>query len=317
MPDMTTSYLPPAVQAEMDKNILSTPTRNCIYSICAERYRMNKNSGSIKRFKRYNQLAPATAPLGNSGITPAPETLIAVYIDAQMSFYGAWISCNEQVQLQNEDNVLNSMAIRLGVQMRLTEDELAKDMLAATANVIFCTNGFNGDNPTNITTTDILDVTTMLQTADAMTIAEMEEGEMKFGTSPIYSSFFCYTNTRMIPDLTTLPGYVSKFNYSNQRNCLKSEIGSYAYARFLVSSAGSYSPNASFNGANVYHNIFVGHESHAMIDQDAYGPSFIYTPPSIAGGPMHLNGTVAWKTAMAHRILNDQWLCRLDSTLNV
>ena len=77
--------------------------------------------------------------------------------------------------------ILNQAAIRLGVQMRITEDDLTKNMLAATANMLNCVNGAAGDLPTEITPSDILDATTRLQTADAMTIGEMEEGENKFG----------------------------------------------------------------------------------------------------------------------------------------
>ena len=83
--------------------------------------------------------------------------------------------------------------------MRITEDELTKNMLAATANMINCTNGIAADLPTEITPSDILEATTRLQTADAMTIGEMEEGEMKFGTAPTYDSYFCYQQRVLIP----------------------------------------------------------------------------------------------------------------------
>lgn len=48
--------------------------------------------------RRYNQLATAVVPLGNSGVTPPPQNLTAVNIDAQMSFYGTYILMNEQVK---------------------------------------------------------------------------------------------------------------------------------------------------------------------------------------------------------------------------
>jgi len=316
MPITTTSTMPPAIQASFDQAILSTPTRNFIYNICAERRRMPKNGGDTIRFKRYTQLPAALAPLGNSGITPPSSNLTAVYVDAKMSFYGSWIGVNEQVQLQSQDPILNQAAIRLGVQMRITEDELTRDMLAATANMINCTNGIAADLPTEITPSDILEATTRLQTADAMTIGEMEEGENKFGTAPTYDSYFCYQHTNMIPNMTTMPGFIPKFNYPSQRNVLRSEIGSFAYARFLASSGGSITPNGSVKGQEVYNNLIVALESYAIVDQDFYGPSFIYTPP-IYSGPLAMNSTCAWKTAMVPRILNDLWLCNLRSTLLV
>ncbi len=40
--------------------------------------------------------------------------------------------------------VLNEAAKLLGISLRETEDELTRDMLASTAVVIACVNGFNG-----------------------------------------------------------------------------------------------------------------------------------------------------------------------------
>jgi hypothetical protein len=53
--------------------------------------------------RRYNPLATAPVPLGNSGVTPAPQNLTALNIDAQMDFYGTYVLLNEQVTLQNQD----------------------------------------------------------------------------------------------------------------------------------------------------------------------------------------------------------------------
>jgi hypothetical protein len=57
------------------------------------------------------------------------------------------VQINEQVTLQNQDPVLNECAQRLGVSLRQTEDQLTRDMLAATASFINCVGGVNGDLP--------------------------------------------------------------------------------------------------------------------------------------------------------------------------
>jgi hypothetical protein len=62
-----------------------------------------------------------------------------------------------------------------------TEDQLTRDMLASTASFINCTAGFNGDNPTNLTRSDIDDVVRALLGNNAYTIMDNIEGEDKFG----------------------------------------------------------------------------------------------------------------------------------------
>ena len=49
---------------------------------------MPRNGGTTLRMRRYNPLATAMVPLGNTGITPPAQQLTAIDIDARMSFYG-------------------------------------------------------------------------------------------------------------------------------------------------------------------------------------------------------------------------------------
>jgi len=49
---------------------------------------MPRNGGTVLRMRRYNPLATAMVPLGNTGVTPPSQTLTAVDIDARISFYG-------------------------------------------------------------------------------------------------------------------------------------------------------------------------------------------------------------------------------------
>ena len=95
----TTSVLPPPVQQSFDNKLLAVPVPNMIHKIPALLKRMPRNGGTTIRFRRYNNLATAMVPLGNSGVTPPAQALSAVDIDAQMSFYGTYVQINEQVTL--------------------------------------------------------------------------------------------------------------------------------------------------------------------------------------------------------------------------
>ena len=83
---------------------------------------MPRNGGTTLRMRRYNPLPTATVPLGNTGVTPPAQTLAAVDIDAEMSFYGQYVILNEQVTLQNQDPALNEAAARLGVSLNILGD---------------------------------------------------------------------------------------------------------------------------------------------------------------------------------------------------
>ena len=215
--------------------------------------------------------------------------------------------------LQNQDPALNQAAERLGVSLRQTEDELTRNMLAATAASINCVGGVNGDNPTEITRTDVDDVVRTLLTNNAYTVLDNIEGEDRFGTAPVRDAYFALCSTQLTGDMDAVAGFIHKINYPSPMNALRSEWGSIGNLRFLVSSIGSVTPLASANGANVFNIFCVGMEAYACIEQDGYSANFIYRPP-IYDGPLALNASVGYKFAEVPRILNDAWVINLRAT---
>lgn len=312
----TTSSLPPAVQQAFSYKLLSVPVPQMIHKVPAMMKEMPRNNGTTLRMRRYNPLPVSLVPLGNSGVTPPAVNLTAVDIDAKISFYGQFVQINEQVTLQNQDPVLNECAARLGVSLRQTEDALTRDMLASTASFINCTGGVNGDNPTEITRSDVDTVVRALLNANAYTILDNIEGEDKFGTAPVRDAYFALCSTQLTGNLDAVNGFIQKNQYPAPMNALRSEWGAIGNLRFLISSIGSVSQNASSNGADVYNIFCCGMEAYACVQQDGYSASFVYRAP-IFDGPLAMNASVGWKMAECPRITNDQWIINLRATLAV
>jgi len=308
----TTTVLPAPVQQSFSYKLLSVPVPNMIHNIPAMLKQMPRNGGTTLRMRRYNPTA--TVPLGNTGVTPPPQTLTAVNIDAEIDFYGTYIILNEQVTLQNQDPVLNEAAQRLGVSLRQTEDELTRNMLASTASFINATGGTNGDNPTEITRSDVDEIIRTLADNNAYTIADNIEGEDKFGTAPVRDAYFALGSTQLIGDLENVNGFIAKAQYPSPMHALREEWGSVSNLRFLISSIGSVSPGASNLGADVFNIFCVGMEAYAVVEQDGYSAQFIYRPP-IYDGPLALNASVGYKFAQVPRITNDAWVLNLRATL--
>ncbi len=210
---------------------------------------------------------------------------------------------------------MNEAAQRLGVSLRQTEDQLMRDMLQSTASFINCVGGTDGDNPTEITRADVDTVIRTLRGNNAYSFLTGIEGMDRFGTAPVRDAYFGLGHTDLIGQLDNVSGFIQKWNYPNQQSTLDPEWGTVANIRFLLSSIGSITPNASMLGNNVY-NIFVaGREAFAAIEQDGYSAQFIYRPP-IYDGPLALNASVGYKFAEVPRILNDQWVFNLRCTLS-
>ena len=210
--------------------------------------------------------------------------------------------------------VLNEAAQRLGVSLRQTEDQLMRDMLQSTSTFVNSVGGTDGDNPTEISRTDIDFVVRTLRGNNAYSFITGIEGENRFGCAPVRDAYFGLGHTDLIGQLDNINGFIQKWNYPNQQSTLDAEWGSVANLRFLLSSVGSVTPSASAMGANVYNIFCCGRESFGAVEQDGYSAQFIYRPP-IYDGPLALNASVGYKFAEVPRILNDQWLLNLRCTL--
>ncbi len=188
-------------------------------------------------------------------------------------------------------------------------------MLASTASFINCTGGVNGDNPTELTRSDINTVVRTLLDNNAYTVLDNIEGEDKFGTAPVRDAYFALCSTQLTSDLDGVSGFIQKNQYPSPMNALRSEWGSVGNLRFLISSIGSKTASASALGADVYNVFCVGLEAYACVEQDGYSAQFIYRPP-IYDGPLALNCSVGYKFAEVPRITNDEWIINLRTTLS-
>lgn len=313
---VTSADLAPEVLTSAAMDMLATPTPKMIHNLAAGRDQMPANAGQALIRSRYELLPTATVPIGNSGIAPPPVKPTRVDLEAKPNFYAQYMVLNEQVTLQNQDRVFANMAKRLGVSLRMTEDELTRSMFESTAAFINCVNGVNGDNPTETNDIDFAEVVATLEGNDARTVLDVIDGDLKFGSAPQSDAYMAFGHTDLIKDLRNVVGFTPKSRYPSQDRVLREEWGSVENVRLFLSSVGSKSSAASQNGADVY-NIFVcGMESYTVIEQDGYSAQLRYRDPLMCG-PLGLNGELGWVMAQIPQIDNDAWVINLRATLSV
>lgn len=86
-------------------------------------------------------------------------------------------------------------------------------MLQSTASFINCVGGANGDNPTEITRSDIDVVVRTLRGNNAYSFMTGVEGEDKFGTAPVRDAYLALGHTDMIGQLDSVAGFIQKWQY--------------------------------------------------------------------------------------------------------
>lgn len=186
-------------------------------------------------------------------------------------------------------------------------------MMVSTAGVVAATNGVNGNTPTEITDEDIQDVVVALRQGNARLMTNPLPGENKFGTAPVRASYWGFMSVDMQKDLEAVSSFLSSANYPNQMNALEAEWGSTRNVRWLLNT------NGYNNGAAtpIYSSFVLGQEAYGVVRLGAKEAEFIVKPLGASGtaDPLNQRGTVGYKYPFATRILNDNWIVRLISTL--
>lgn len=307
----TTAVLPPAVREYYDRLLLMTAYPQLIHTKFAQKRVLPEKNGDTIVFRRYSRLSTVPIPLVD-GITPPGAPLSATDIKAQVSFYGNFVTITNQVELTVEDRVLNESARLLAQNMAQTMDEVTRDVLASTSSVLQCSNGVNGNTPTELTKADIDAAVKTLLGNDAEMISEVVTGANLFATAPVRPAFWGYIDTDLLDDLEGVANFLHSANYPNQQTVLDSEWGATGNVRWLYTSVGSVSSASPA----VYNNFIIGKEAYAVVHLRSETGEFYIEPLGSAGAadPLHQRGSVGWQHPFVSRILNDAFMLNLMAT---
>lgn len=206
---------------------------------------------------------------------------------------------------------MNSAAARLGQALRETQDVLQRDNLEATASIVNCVGGTNGDVPTEMSLSDTDDIVTTLQNNDGEYIMVKIPGELKFSTSPVGDAYGVMLSTQMIPVLNSIDGFIRKQFYPDVNRTLQTEWGAVNNLRFFVSSQGSISNSASLNGNNVANCFVTAKEGYKIVWQAGGKAKFIYLPPGYNNDPCMLRHTTG--CSLTDRANIKSWVIDLEA----
>lgn len=307
----TTAVLPPAVRDYYDRLLLMTAYPTLVHAKFAQKRILPEKMGDTIVFRRYARLPTVPIPLVD-GVTPPGSPLSVTDIKARVDFFGNFVTITNQVQLTVEDRVLNESARLLAQNLAQTIDEVTRDVLASTSSVLQCSNGTNGNTPTELTKADIDTAVKTLLGNDAEMISEVVVGRDAFGTSPVRPAFWAYIDTDLLDDLEAVANFLHSANYPNQQTVLDSEWGATGNVRWLYTSVGSVSSASPA----VYNNFIIGKEAYAVVHLRSETGEFYVEPLGSAGSadPLHQRGSVGWQHPFVARILNDAFMLNLEAT---
>ncbi len=302
----TTDIIDPAVNLVYQKTLLRAARPEYIHAEFAQKYSIKNKMGNTMKFRRYNLYAAALVPI-TEGITPNGHRQSKVDLQAQCSQFGDFATLTDVVSLITEDaNIVIEVDLQ-NDQMRNTEDQLVRDVLAASASSTTCSNGSGTE--TLLNKSDINAVRQTLRGANAKYLTSLIKAAQGQGTSPIRPSFFGIAHTDLEDDLEAVAGFKETANYPNQAPVHVAEKGQTGNVRWLTTTQGYVS-------SGTYSLPIIGQKAYGMIKIDGGNAQAIVKGLGSAGtaDPLNQRATVGWKMWQVARILNDAFIHVLKCT---
>lgn len=291
-----------------------------------------KKKTKTVKWRRYNSLARATAPLAE-GVPPTGQKLTYTDISATLEQYGDSIKLTDVIADTHEDSVLMEAMDLCGEQAAETIEELRINILKAGTNIFFA------GHPTTSTRASVTSppirgdfrrIYRYFKNHKAREISKIIRASAMISTEPVEESYFAMGSTDLDADIRGISGFIPSAQYSDSTRRLPGEIGKVEQFRIILTAmfepwetAGASVTTYLSGGVrvtaaaqcDVYPMLFVARDSYGIVPLQGYNrvkPMVINPGRPSKSDPLGQIGYVSWKTYQAAAILNQTWFARLE-----
>jgi N4-gp56 family major capsid protein len=291
---------------------------------------LGKNQTKTVKFRRYNSLPRATAPLAE-GIPPAGRKLTYEDITMTLEWYGDFVEITDVIADTHEDAVLKETMKLCGEQAAETIEEIRINFLKAGTNVFYA-NGVASrslvDSPP--VRGDFRKIFRSFKNNKAREITEIIKPSPLISTQAIEPGYFCMGHTDLKADIRDIPGFVPVTQYADPGKRLPGEVGAIEEFRIILTAMFEPWEQAGASGTtylsggqavsvaapcDVYPLIFVARNSYAIVPLQGFNVAKIAVrnPNNpTKDDPLGQKGFGSWKVAQTGGILNQLWVARLE-----
>jgi N4-gp56 family major capsid protein len=324
MATTTIAQVAPGVQAFYDRNLLSRAQPADVHGRFGQKRPIASRSGNQIKFRRYSQLAAAAVAL-TEGATPTGSSLAVTDVTATLAQYGDFVTLSDMVSLTNQDAVVTEATDVLGDPAGTTVDQVRRDVLVAGTNVAYAgTATTRLGTITKIAGADLDKAIRFLKNQNAKFMKEGIPPSDGVGTGAIRKAFIGIVHPDVEYDLESIVGFKPVSDYPAQMGVMEDEIGAYKNIRFVSSTNAKVFLDATtvltagFKGTtknDVYATLIFGAEAYGVCPLSGQALNTYVKPLGSAGSadPLEQRSTVGWKATTITQILNQAWMCRIET----
>lgn len=319
MPQTDTSQIPAEVNNFYDKTLLYRAVPYFVHTKWAQVRNIPRKGGTKTiKFRRYGNLVAATTPL-TEGVTPVGSQLSVTDITANIADYGDYVTITDQLDYQSEDPVLTEAAEILGDQAGDTLDQLCRDILVAGTNVYY---GGTATSRVTVAAADLITkvliqkVVRTLKNGLARKVTRMVDASTGIATAPLSACFIGIVHPNVSFTLKDLSGFVKVENYARNQTIMENEIGMLEEVRFIETTNAKVFTGAGAAGIDVYATLIMGMDAYATSAVNGEAMKNIVKPLGSGGtsDPLNQRATSGWKAIFVAKILNNNFLVRVETS---
>lgn len=283
-----------------------------------------KNSKTAK-FRRYESLGTATTPL-TEGVPPSSTDPTYTDVLATIATYGAYIEYSDDVELTNPDPILTEFDELLGEQSGETIDILRRDVLVTGTNVVYQTGTVRSNQNAALTLATLRSVLRTMERNKVRYITSVLSGSPNVGSDAVPMSFVAIIHPDVALDVRQMTGFVGIEDYGQMRSIHESEIGALPAVRirFLINpnakkwagaGQGSTTMVNTSSVADVYGTLIFGMNAFGIVPLRGAALTTHLKARGTGGtsDPLEQIGTIGWKAKTTTKILNDNFMIRIES----
>ncbi len=291
--------------------------------------RMPKNKTQSITFRRPNLFTAATTPLVE-GVTPAATAFSYTDVAATLKQYGQVVEFTDVIEMTHEDPVVNDMSTQAGENIGRTMEALDWAIVRAGTSVSYTNGSARTDVNTPVSHAKIRSSIRTLKRQKAKMFRRAVVPGPNYATRGIEPTWIAIGHTDLDSDIRNLPGFIPCVQYGSRDKICDEEIGAVENIRFVTSpdldiledaggtKAGSGTTMVSSAGtsADIYPLVIFGMDAWARValesESESISPTVIPSATKTKDDPLGQRGYVGWLTWHVAKILNEQWLTRIE-----
>jgi N4-gp56 family major capsid protein len=286
------------------------------------------NKADTVKFRRPVPFPVSTAPLVE-GATPSSQQMSYEDVTVQLQQYGAVTEITDKVQDLAEDPVLKDASMLSGEQAAETIEMVTYGAIKAGTNVFYDTSAHTtrASVDSKLTLNRLHAVTRSLRANRGKAVTSMLASSPGYATRAIEGGYIAFGHTDLEHDIRALSGFLPVAQYGSRQPLCPEELGSVENVRFILSpllvpfqaagaavgATGMIADDAT--NIDVYPLIVIAKEAYGLVPlkgKNSITPTVLNPGTPSKSDPLGQVGFVGWKTYFAAKILNENWIARLE-----